>query len=298
MSVSNDFQMPSDNILIQETFNSYAKINIGLNIYDKADNNYHILESLIQEISLKDIIKITIYRTSGDIEIQCHGIEIECEKIDNTCYAIANHIRNQYDIKHKILIELNKKIPIGGGLGGGSGNAAATLEFLNDQLGLNMNIEHKIDICKNIGMDVPFFINGGLQYAENMGEQNTPMPHLFNSYYFLLIFPQFNISTKWAYGKINKNLPSKKKNYNLLALEEPLNWALFRNDFEEIVIPRYPEIRELKEAMLDSGAVYSSLSGSGSTVFGIYKTYDQAIALAKKLNHKKYQSTVTTPIYR
>ena len=93
-------------------------------------------------------------------------------------------------------------------------------------------------------------------------------------------------------------MPSKKKNYNLLALEEPLNWDLFRNDFEEIVIPRYPEIRELKEAMLDSGAVYSSLSGSGSTVFGIYKTYDQAIALAKKLNHKKYQSTVTTPIYR
>ena len=298
MNVSNDFQMPSDNILIQETLNSYAKINIGLNIHDRTDNNYHILESLIQEISLQDIIKITIYKNPGDIQIQCRGIGIDCEEIDNTCYIITNHIRNQYNINHQILIELNKKIPIGGGLGGGSGNAAAILGFLDNQLGLNIKAQDKIDICMRVGTDVPFFINGGLQYAENMGEQTSPMPKLFNSYYFLLIFPQFNISTKWAYGKINKNLPNKKKDYNLLALEEPLNWDLFRNDFEEIVIPRYPEIRELKEAMLNNGAIYSSLSGSGSTVFGIYKKYDQAIELAKKLDHTKYQSTVTTPVYR
>ena len=86
--------------------------------------------------------------------------------------------------------------------------------------------------------------------------------------------------------------------YNLLALEEPLKWDSFWNDFEDVVIPRYPEIRELKEAMLKSGAIYSSLSGSGSTVFGIYNNYDQALEASKKIDQKKYQITVTSPIYR
>ena len=86
--------------------------------------------------------------------------------------------------------------------------------------------------------------------------------------------------------------------YNLLALEEPLKWELFRNDFETIVIPRYPEIGVLKSKMIDNGAVYSSLSGSGSTVFGIFKNYDQAKIVAKTIDHKKYHITVTSPIYR
>ena len=86
--------------------------------------------------------------------------------------------------------------------------------------------------------------------------------------------------------------------YNLLALEDPVNWNSFRNDFEGIVIPRYPEIRELKEGMLKEKAIFSSLSGSGSTVFGIYQDYDQAIKSAKKIDHTKYHVTVTTPIYK
>ena len=131
-------------------------------------------------------------------------------------------------------------------------------------------------------MDVPFFINGGLQYAQGMGEVTTSLPSILKDCFFLIAKPQFSISTKWAYSKINKLLPNKKMRYNLLALEEPLKWDSFWNDFEDVVIPRYPEIRELKEAMLKSGAIYSSLSGSGSTVFGIYNNYDQALEASKK----------------
>ena len=290
--------MSSKNIFIEDTLLSNAKINIGLNIFNKSNNGYHILESLIQEISMADVINIKIYKSFGHITIKSKGIQINCINNQNTCYRIAQDIKKEYNIKNKIIIELNKKIPIGAGLGGGSSNAATILKILNKAFNLNINNRKKVQICKNIGMDVPFFINGGLQYAEGMGEVTTILPQLFKKKSFILICPQFNISTKWAYSKIKKDLPNKKMRYNLLALEEPLKWYLFRNDFEDIVIPRYPEIRELKEAMLHNGAIYSSLSGSGSTVFGIYSNYDQALNASKKMDHKKYHITVTSPIYR
>ena len=147
-------------------------------------------------------------------------------------------------------------------------------------------------------MDVPFFIDGGLQYAQGMGDMTSMLPPLFKNNFIIIVQPQFSISTKWAYSKINKLLPNKKMRYNLLALKEPLKWGSFRNDFEDVVIPRYPEIRVLKEAMLKNGAIYSSLSGSGSTVFGIYNNYDQAFKASKKIDQKKYHITVTSPIYR
>ena len=193
---------------------------------------------------------------------------------------------------------MQKKIPIGSGLGGGSSNAASILNFLDNTLKINLSKKKKIEICKSIGMDVPFFIDGGLQYAQGMGDITSMLPPVFKNNFIIIAKPQFSISTKWAYSKINKLLPNKKMRYNLLALEEPLEWDSFWNDFEDVVIPRYPKIRELKEAMLKSGAIYSSLSGSGSTVFGIYNNYDQALEASKKFDQKKYQITVTSPIYR
>ena len=290
--------MSPDNILIESTILSNAKINIGLNIFDKNDNGYHILESLIQEISIADIINIKILKSTGPIQLSLKGLAIDCSNEKNTCYKIANYVKKNYGIKNKIIIELQKKIPIGSGLGGGSSNAASILNFLDKTLKINLSKKKKIEICKSIGMDVPFFIDGGLQYAQGMGDITSMLPPVFKNNFIIIVKPQFSISTKWAYSKINKLLPNKKMRYNLLALEEPLKWDSFWNDFEDVVIPRYPEIRELKEAMLKSGAIYSSLSGSGSTVFGIYNNYDQALEASKKIDQKKYQITVTSPIYR
>ena len=290
--------MLNNDILKSNTLVSNAKVNIGLNIFDKADNGYHILESLIQEISLCDSIKITIFQSSGGVNIYSKGFSINVEDDKNTCYIIADSIKKTYNIQNRIDIQLDKKIPIGAGLGGGSSNAAAILNFCDEAFNLNIPIKEKKQICQTIGMDVPFFLNGGLQYAQGMGEVTTSLPSILKDCFFLIAKPQFSISTKWAYSKINKNLPSKKMQYNLLALEAPLKWSLFRNDFEDIVVPRYPEIRELKKAMLNSGAIYSSLSGSGSTVFGIYNNYNQAVSMSKKLDYKKYHITVTSPVYR
>lgn len=290
--------MPNSDILIQDTLTSNAKINIGLNIVDKCNDGYHLLESLMQEISFGDTINIIIKKMAGDITIQSKGIPINCSKETNTCYRVTAEIKKEYNIDNEVIIILNKKIPIGSGLGGGSSNAASILNFLDRAFNLNISNEKKINICKKIGMDVPFFIKGSLQYAEGMGEVTTPLPQLFSGYYFLIVNPSFSISTEWAYSKLNKHLPSNKMRYNLLALKEPLKWGLFRNDFEDIVIPRYPEIRVLKDIMLNNGAVYSSLSGSGSTVFGIYHNYDQALSVLQKIDRKKYHITVTSPIYR
>ena len=288
--------MLSEEILIEATITSNAKINIGLNIFDKFDSGYHILESLIQEISISDIVNIKILKSNGGIQLEAKGIDCPIE--DNTCYKITNYVKSHYKIKNKIIIELHKKIPIGSGLGGGSSNAASILNFLDKTLKINITKKKKIEICKTIGMDVPFFIKGGLQYAKGMGDVTQNMPPLFKNNFFIVAMPKFKISTKWAYSKINKPLPNKKMRYNLLALEEPLKWKSFKNDFEDVVIPRYPEIRVLKEAMLENGAIYSSLSGSGSAVFGIYNNYDQAFEASKKIDQKKYHITVTSPIYR
>ena len=290
--------MSPDNILIESTLLSNAKINIGLNIFDKNDSGYHILESLIQEISISDIINIKILKSTGPVQLSLKGLAIDCSNEKNTCYKITNYVKKNYEIENQIIIELQKKIPIGSGLGGGSSNAASILNFLDKTLKINLSKKKKIEICKSIGMDVPFFIDGGLQYAQGMGDITSMLPPVFKNNFIIIAKPQFSISTKWAYSKINKLLPNKKMRYNLLALEEPLEWDSFWNDFEDVVIPRYPEIRELKEAMLKSGAIYSSLSGSGSTVFGIYNNYDQALEASKKIDQKKYQITVTSPIYR
>ena len=290
--------MPNNDILRQDTFISNAKINIGLNIIDKCKNGYHLLESLMQEISFGDTINVTIKKTAGDTIIKSKGIPINCSERNNTCYQLISEIKKEYNIENEIIIELDKKIPIGAGLGGGSSNAASILNFLDRAFNLKLADKKKINICKKIGMDVPFFIKGSLQYTEGMGEITTMLPRLFEGYYFLIVHPPFSIPTKWAYSKLNKHLPSNKMLYNLLALKEPLRWNLFRNDFEDVVIPRYPEIGVLKDIMLNHGAVYSSLSGSGSTVFGIYHNYDQALSVLQKIDQTKYHITVTSPIYR
>ena len=290
--------MSHSTLLYSAKLLSYAKVNIGLNIINRSNNGYHLLESLMQEVGLHDTIDIKIKTSHGDIVIKSIGLKVNCRDSENSCYQIVDYIKQNYKIPNAINIELDKKIPIGSGLGGGSSNAAIILNYLNKVLNLNISHEQKVKICKIIGMDASFFINGSLQYAENYGEITTPLHPIFKNLFFLIINPSFSISTKWAYSQINKNLPSKKMRYNLLALEEPLKWELFRNDFETIVIPRYPEIGVLKGKMIDNGAIYSSLSGSGSTVFGIFKNYDQAKNLAKKIDHKKYHITVTSPIYR
>ena len=285
-------------MLVHKILQSNAKINIGLNIIDKKSNGYHGIESLIQEISLHDDIEIKIFKDKGKTEVISSGININCDIENNTCYKIAELIKYIYKIHNKIWFRINKKINIGSGLGGGSSNAATVLNYLDHFFNLKISSTQKNILCQRIGMDVPFFIDGNLQYVEGMGEKLSVIDNLFEEYYFVLVFPKISISTQWAYSKIKKQLPVKKLNYNLMALSKPIKWDAFRNDFEDIVIPIYPEIRDIKNLFKKNNAIFSSLSGSGSTIFGVYKNKSLADSVSKLMQDLEYQSIVANPIYR
>ena len=143
-----------------------------------------------------------------------------------------------------------------------------------------------------------FFLEGGLQYVQGMVEKLSPIQDIFSKYCFVLVIPKINISTSWAYSKIKKELPRNKLNYNLLALSNPIKWNAFRNDFEDIVIPIYPEIRDVKKLFKKNNAIFSSLSGSGSTIFGVYENQDLAQNVSKVMQDSGHQSIVANPIYR
>ena len=250
---------------------------------------------MVQEISISDIINIKILKSSGGIQLSSKGLTVDCPDIQNTCYKITNYIKKNYKIENQIIIELHKKIPIGSGLGGGSSNAACILNFLDKTLKINLSKEKKAEICKSIGMDVPFFIDGGLQYVEGMGDITNMLPPLFENNFIIIVMPQFSISTKWAYSKIKKELPAKKIKYNLRALSTSIKWSAFGNDFEDIVIPIYPEIRNIKDLFNKSNAIFSSLSGSGSTIFGVYKDLNLAKKANQLMQDLEYQSVVAKP---
>ena len=285
-------------MLVHKTLQSNAKINIGLNVINKKSNGYHEIESLIQEISLYDNIEIKIFKEKGKTEVISSGININCDLENNTCYKIVELIKCIYKIHNKIWVRVNKKIKIGSGLGGGSSNAATVLNYLDCFFDLKISSTQKNILCQRIGMDVPFFIDGNLQYVEGMGEKLSVIDNLFKEYYFVLVFPKISISTQWAYSKIKKQLPVKKLNYNLMALSKPIKWDAFRNDFEDIVIPIYPEIRDIKDLFKKNNAIFSSLSGSGSTIFGVYKNKSLADSVSKLMQDLEYQSIVANPIYR
>ena len=212
----------------------------------------------------------------------------------NTIAKAYSALNQHYELKNNFKISLYKSIPIESGLGGGSSNAATTLITLNKLNNLNLNKQELINIAKEIGSDVPFFIKGGIKLIKGTGDiiQDYPSP-ILNSLFFLLVFPKFSISTSWAYKKIKKTLHNHLDSDKFPALDEYVDWKLFDNDFEKVVGSAYPEIFEIKEVLLNNGALYSGLSGSGSTMFGIYNNKKFILESQNKL--KDYNTLIASP---
>jgi 4-diphosphocytidyl-2-C-methyl-D-erythritol kinase len=178
---------------------------------------------------------------------------------------------------------LVKNIPSGAGLGGGSSNAAAILNWLNQWA--EFNDEDMLGIAVKLGADVPFFLKGGTQYARGIGEQLRALD-IPKDWCAVLVFPDLHISTPWAYEQLRISLTEKPKNAIIPSqLEKAFDWRFFENDFDKAIIPSYPEIGDIKERLLEGGAVYAGLSGSGSTVFGICETCDTAKKLRSSFDH-------------
>ena len=267
-----------------------------MKILNKRKDGYHNLHSLFVELTLFDEL---IFTSSSKFKLGTNFINNTQLPLDNT-----NLISRAYALMHQeprsvlseYAIHLKKMIPIGSGLGGGSSNAATTLKALNELWGLNYSLNKLADLGAKLGADVPFFIRGGFQLVEGIGEKLTPQDdHVLRGLYFLLIIPPFHISTAEAYKSLNKPLRQIENHYKFSPVSKPVNWQLFDNDFEYVIGNTYPEIHEIKVALKKGGALFSGLSGSGSTVFGIFDSLQVADMVKKEISH--HPTFLTSPVF-
>ena len=253
---------------------SHAKINLRLDIVRKREDGYHDIRTLLQKVSLKDELSIT--PSSGGIKVTCDNHQVPANE-GNLAYAAAQTILNQHGIKDGISISIKKNTPIAAGLGGGSSNAASTLIGINQLFGLGVSSQELMQIGKDIGADVPFFIFGKTALATGIGDRLEEID-LLPKLWLLLMTPGIQISTAWAYKNARMGLTSTPINTNIPNCINHLAEIipLLSNDLEKAVISRYPIIRSIKEELLDKGAKGSLMSGSGSTVYGIFSSEDEA----------------------
>ena len=262
--------------------NSYAKVNVGLKILNKRPDGYHNISTIFQEIDLHD--ELIVSKNISGCQFSSNVNWLHNDQ-NNLCVIAYNHMKDLYDIKG-IDIMLTKNISRGSGLGSGSSNAAAVLKSINKIYDLNVSDDDLIEIGSKIGADVPFFIKGGTQIGEGIGEKLIGLKSVIKGRY-LIIIPDLTIDTKWAYSQsknILDNGPLPTKFSNLLG-EKIVNLdtiKFFENDFESVVFPTYPEIGAIKKNLFALGAKFASLSGSGSTVFGIF---DDNVKIKKAFSH-------------
>lgn len=271
-------------------FQSHCKINIGLKIERKREDGYHDINTVYQELLFHDII--TLKKTKSGNSFACNIKNLENN--DNLCVKAWILMADKFGLDG-ISINLKKKIPVGAGLGGGSSNAAATLKGVNELFQLGLSSKDLKEVAIKIGSDVPFFINGGAQIGKGVGDVLTEVNPFVDSS-VLLIMPKIHIDTSWAYGQIKNVLDEDNCDINFRRLigEKKTPFKMFKNDFEIIIFPAYPEIGRIKSLLLKSGAWYASLSGSGSTVFGLFDDEAKAI-LAESEFSSEYHSIITRP---
>ncbi len=281
----------------QLTYLAFAKINLGLKVLNKRLDGYHNIYSLFIELNFFDEL---YFSPSAKFSLKIDGpnrsnIPTDQTNLVDIAYRL---IKKKYaQNKENYSIDLIKNIPTGSGLGGGSSNAATTLIALNNLWNLNLSNKHLYELGQKIGADVPFFIKGGSQIATGIGDILTPIKtNKLNKFHFVLVMPSVHISTASAYAHLNKGLHDDGNVDKFPPLLESINWELFENDFEQVVYTTYPEIRNIKVLMQESGALYAGLSGSGSTVFGIFDNQNKAEYILNQFN--QYQTILTRPANR
>ena len=249
-----------------------AKINIGLNVVEKRPDGYHNLETVFYPIGLQDILEIQ--EIDSDVpacgyRLKVTGTVLDGSPEDNLVVRALKLLKRDFDLP-PVSIGLYKHIPTGAGLGGGSADAAFTVKTLNERFKLGLTIEQMENYCSQLGADCPFFIVNRPSYAEGIGEKLQPVSLDLKGWYLAVVRPAIPVSTKDAYAKVKVQHP--KKQFPELLAQPIETWKdTVVNDFETSVFSKYPEIAAIKDQMYDLGAVYASMSGSGSSVFGIFE---------------------------
>ena len=247
-----------------------AKINIGLNITGRRSDGFHNIETILFPVELCDVLEFVEDKNPGDKDYRLNttGLELKIAPEDNICIRAYQLLKKVYDLP-KISIHLHKIIPVGAGLGGGSSDAAHMLKNLNKLFHLNISNKMLHEYASKLGSDCPFFINNKAVFAYNTGNKFREIDLTLSGYYIVIIYPDIQINTGSAYSKafIKTRKKSLKDSIQLPVKE----WEnVIHNDFENTIFPKYPEIRNIKKELYNMGAIYASMSGSGSALYGIF----------------------------
>ena len=249
-----------------------CKINLGLNIINKRPDGYHDLETVFYPIAIKDVLEIVTDQegqASGNVNYSSSGIPVIGDIQNNLCVKAYQLLKKDFPEIPAIKMHLHKEIPMGAGLGGGSADGAFALSLLNQKYQLQLTQEQLIQYAILLGSDCPFFIINKPCLGKGRGEILSEIEVDLHNYQFLIVNPGIHISTAWAFSQI-------KPAQQLYSIEDTIlipigQWkGMLINDFEKPVVQQYPEIGEIIHQLYASGAIYAALSGSGSTVFGIY----------------------------
>ena len=324
---------------------SFAKINLGLYIGSARADGYHDLRTVYQTIALHDVIRVSVERNSG----RGSGIEILCTNKDprvpldssNTCYRIAERVLDELGAKRRVTVEIEKRLPVQGGLGAASSNAVATMLGLERALKKKLSLATRLRIAAEVGSDLPLFLVGGTTLGVGRGEEVYPLADL-PSAAMVVVTPEVGVSTPrafadwdvlvesgaelqalvstrdheltraeasdrllevgcvlsaWLSGLPNTGAPRKggSRAGNLLL---DLVRTGIENDFEKVVFPQYPELRDIKGALERAGSRYASLSGSGSTLYGLFRSPADAAKAASRLRKQGLKAVATSTLTR
>jgi 4-diphosphocytidyl-2-C-methyl-D-erythritol kinase len=314
---------------------SFAKINLGLRIGPLRPDGFHELRTVYQTLALHDFVRVSVGRGTG-IEIKCDDPRVPCD-CSNTCYKVADQAMEALKLHGRVVIEIEKQLPVQGGLGGASGNAVAAMLALSRAAKKGLDAAEQLRIAAEVGSDLPLFLIGGTVLGVGRGEEVYPLPDL-PSRRCVVAMPKISVSTPKAFrdwdsigsenpvagGELtyptasDRILRSSREISAWLAAAEggrrsgvsakgggraeslllDLDRTGIENDFEKVVFPQHPELCEVKRVLERSGAQYASLSGSGSAVYGLFASPEKAAAAVKKLAARGTRAVVTTTITR
>lgn len=247
-----------------------AKLNIGLNVTNKREDGFHDIETIFYPIPLTDVLEVVENKnlSNGEYTYKSIGIEVDCAIEDNIIIKAYKLIHSRYEIPG-VDIHFKKTIPYGGGLGGGSSDGAFMLKLLNELFSLDISIKELESMALELGSDCPFFINNQPVYATGRGEIFENISFNINDKFMVLVKPQLSVPTALAY----KGIQPKESTFDLRLINE-INIKDWKdkvcNDFEKTVFKEYKQISEIKNKLYNLGAEYTSMTGSGATVFAIF----------------------------
>lgn len=279
------------------TLRAYAKINLGLQILGKRPDGYHDIETIFHQIDLYDEIDI-VHNESG-VHFTTDSPNVPADAL-NLCVRAATILHDLTGAQGGVEITLRKRIPIGAGLGGGSTDAATVLKGICKLWDLDISLQELHLLSSGLGSDVPFFLDGGTAYATGRGEKLEPL-NLSMPYWIVVVTPPVHISTVWAYTNFVLNPHLRRENIKAVVtdgLREPRMLVnKLRNDFEPLVFQQYPEIMRVKELLAKGGADFALMSGSGSSVFGLFSNEPYAKEIIEQLA-AHYTVSLTKPHFK